>query len=329
MNNESFKLKEIYSDIINGYSSFLKDGEIVFVKHFTLQDLSKVDVYQDLFLQEALGKGLKTDLTREKELIKKKLWGDREKIDSIQQELDVMKENLEKDVYRGIQIKLVREEITKKEAEISELMTARKALVGMTAEDYLKNKIDQYYIICSLFKDSEFKNQIFNWDSFNTLSEEDLGKINSLYNKKISNFFTSNFRKIALFPSFSNLYYLCDNNPLILFGKSLVNLTFYQIELFSYGKYYKTMLDNISLPPPNDVRADPDLLEEWYESAIAAQEVMSKNNNKAGVGVAGKPGQLMNKGLKSNANLGAVAKSKGGVMDMADVMRSHGIPVAK
>ena len=54
--------------------------------------------------------------------------------------------------------------------------------------------------------------------------------------------------------------------------KPLFKLTFYQIELFGYGRYYKSMIENSDNKPPDEIAQNPEKMVEWFESSKSARK---------------------------------------------------------
>ena len=153
------------------------------------------------------------------------------------------------------------------------------------------------------------------------------------YNKNTKKFGSSNLKKISLSGFFTNLFYLCENNAYTFFGKPLVELTFYQVELFGYGRYYKSLMENSEAQVPDDVKEDPEKLVEWFESTKNAREVLdkSKGSEKEGSAtslVGATKQDLKRLGLDNpneTINLAKKAAEKGGTLSMEDMMKIHGV----
>ena len=155
----------------------------------------------------------------------------------------------------------------------------------------------------------------------------------NFYNKSTDKFLSDNLKKISLSGFFTNLFYLCEDNAHVFFGKPLVELTFYQIELFGYGRYYKNLLQNAENPVPEGIKGDPDKIVEWFDSAKSAKETLEKSKN-AGVDgsatslVGATKQDLERLGLDNpseTVNLAKKAAEKGGRLTMEDMMKLHGV----
>ena len=88
-------------------------------------------------------------------------------------------------------------------------------------------------------------------------------------------------KRVALSGFFLNNFYLCKDNPFIFYGKPVVELTYHQGDLFSYGRYFKHVLSEMKHQPPPDVMEDPDKLIEQYD-VQQNQEKMNEGKDTSG-----------------------------------------------
>ena len=134
-------------------------------------------------------------------------------------------------------------------------------------------------------------------------------------------------------PFFCNYYYLCDDNPHIFYGKPVVDLTFYQAEMFAFGRYFKNLAQDAKVQPPDEIRNDPDKLIEFYEAKKNADAVMDKANERAGdkggatslVGATKEDLEALGyqQGQGTTVSLTDVANKKGGSLSMEDFIQLH------
>ena len=110
-------------------------------------------------------------------------------------------------------------------------------------------------------------------------------------------------------------------------------MTFYQIEVFGYGRYYKSLIENSENKPPDEISGNPEKMVEWFESSKSAKEALDKSK------VAGQDGaaqslvgatkqDLKRLGLddpNETINLAKKAAEKGGRLNMEDMMKLHGV----
>jgi hypothetical protein len=81
-------------------------------------------------------------------------------------------------------------------------------------------------------------------------------------------FFTEGWIKmIATMPSFLNSFFLCDDDPSIFYGKPVIDLTIYQTDLFSKGKYFKSILSESAADGPSEADYEKGMqgVVNWYD----------------------------------------------------------------
>lgn len=322
---DNFEIKEILSDIIRGYSISLLDGNIIFIKHFGIKDYSKLNSTQTLLFKEAVNKNLPTKKNKLAYLIKEKIWTEEAKLKENIALVNNLKENLAKNIYNLKQIEIVKQDIKNLNNEINKLELEKNHHLGYTAEVYVSKKIDEYYIVNSLFTDDNLTNQIFTYETFRELENEELNNIINIYNDTITKFNATSIEKCSLVNNFAYLFYLCEDNPFTLFGKPLIDLTSYQIELFNYSKFFKRIIANTGQQLPEDIAGDPEKIKEWASATVKTQTLLEENQDKDGIGTFNMTPEDIKK-LKSEGmvSLADEAKKKGGNLTMEQIMALHG-----
>ena len=331
-------LKIIFSEIIKGYSKKNIEGiGTLFFKHINNQDSADIDIYNQQFSEKAKSMGLPTEKEQEEYLIKEGLWeaSKNKRIIEIKNFINSLKVTKSK-LFLKAQIDQINKEIDKSDAELKALQYERKELIGYTVEDYTAKKINEYYMYISLFKDDKLSEKFFKEEDYEELENKEIVKLIKTYNEVNEKFNDKNLKKISLASYFSNVFYLSNDNPFIFYGKPLVELSFYQIELFSYGKYFKSIFSNAKTKPPEYLMNDPEGLIEWFESSRNVDEVLNKNtkvsqkDNVATSIVGATKEDLKRLGLKddnnsNNIDLAKEAAKKGGKLDMQDLIKLHGL----
>lgn len=263
MNNDNLKL--IYSSIIRGASSFLLDKNLYYIKHLSALDSSDIDIKKQEYFELARSRGYITYSEKYNELISKNLW-------------TVEKENLLKEykdflgnLHHSKKLatlqkdkKLYDVDINNYQGKILELEIEKGKLIGKTAESFADRRANEYYIFVSLYKDDKLSRRFYDMEQFRDLDQEELDKLVKIYNEKMGDFNEGNLKKISLLPGFFNLFCLTGDNIYQLFGKPFIELTYYQIELISWAKQFKNILQNAKNPPPNHLFNEPDKLLSWF-----------------------------------------------------------------
>ncbi len=325
------KLKKIYIEILNG-ASFIKDplmGDL-YVKHLDSFDTEEIDEKREEYKEKALSKGLPGREKREEEIIKEGDWTE---------EKNVKMRDLE-DYVRGMQRTkeklILQSEIKRFDTQIKDasdkhgvLSNEKESLMGYTAEEYSNKKVNDFYIFFTLFKDKEFKQRRLTQEELDEVSDDDLWRITRMYGACLKKFNENNLKRIALSPFFLNAYSLCEDNPFTFFGKSIVNLTYHQTDLFSFGRYFKHILSEMKHQPTPEQLDDPDSLMGGHTIAKNSEKAFSKSKEGGATSIVGATKEDLKALGVSEAkgdviDLGKEAAKKGGTLSMQDLIKMHG-----
>lgn len=264
--------KSIFYEILNGVSSVLHSSfNQIFVKHLSYVELAQFDIKYNLYLDEAKKQGILTFKEKEKEIIKDGLWKENDEIDleinqKIIQDLSI---NYSKD-YLYSRRKRIKQEIESFQNKISSLKLKKAFFIGQVAEDFANNKTLYYRIVNSFFKDKNCSDLLIKNDDI----EDEYEELQKLYYKIQDKLSQDNIKKISLFPFFLNIYSLCQDNVYSFYGRPIIELSNYQVDLASYGRYFKHILSERQ-DIPKDVLNDPNQIMEWLD--------INENAKKAGI----------------------------------------------
>lgn len=328
------ELRLVYGEIIRGSSYFYssKYGEVI-VKHLTQHDTELLDVKKLKYKRKAEEKGLPTEDQRVEDLIAEKLWSDKNEKDikSSQDFISKMEDTKKKMALKSERAR-VQESIDEEIDKLQKTLIEKNELVGLTSESYSNKKVNDYYVYLSLYKDRDFKEPLFSEEEFDEVSESDLEDIVTHFNKSTKRFEPSSIKRIALSSFFLNNFYLCKDNPFIYFGKPVIDLTYHQADLFSFGRYYKQIMQDMKNPITNEMMDDPDKLTDQYEIEQNKEDVLKENgkSGEASTIVGATKEDLDALGVSATENIGETVDlndelaKKGGVMSMEDIMKLHG-----
>jgi hypothetical protein len=332
---EKNKLKLSFIDILKGYSlSYYKNNKLYF-KHNTSFDSGDIDQLKQEFIEIAQKKGLPTEDQKEDYIILEDLWSkDKNKeIKDLKFDISNLKQTKSK-LFKNEDINEFNKQIDVKKLQLINLISERKELLGFTAEDYANKKINEYYMFNSLFKDKNLKDKFFSEQEFDELENEDISKILQIYNDINKNFTENNLKKIALSSYYLSLFNICDESAYNLYGKPIIYLTFYQMEVFGYARYFKNALEQAKHRPTDELYESPEKLIEWLESSRNAEELLNKTEegHKGTEGaiatsiIGAKKEDLAKIGKDENSiSLHKEAQKKGGVLSMDDLIKMHGV----
>jgi hypothetical protein len=278
---------KVFTDIINGYSTTEINGKKVFVKHFNVVDDTIVEYYKDLKYQEGLERGLKREEDQIKFLLEKGLWTEDNETELIQFQyyLDRLKDDL-KVAWLPSQVKSKKEDITNAEIQYYQKLEVKESLIGLSADRYANKQSNNFYIFNSLYKDINFSEKLYQEEDFESLDPEEINFLIHKFNRAIDDLNSDNIKKTACSNIFQNIYALAENNHSFL-GKPVCYFTYYQTSLISYGGYYKHILQDMQ-NVPDEIRNNPDKLEEQYTTSKNIQKIVNKNQrDNSTVGIMG------------------------------------------
>ena len=330
---EDAGLKVVFSEVLKGFTLVeSKNYGKIQVKHFTNFDSAELDIKNKLFYDKAINQGLPSRNDRIEYLLKENIWPE-EKNKEILQVKSMLSglRNSRSKVFLQAHIDNINTQIGENQKKLADLEFEKEELIGFCAENYASRRINEHYMYNAVLNDKGEK--LFGAEEFEELEENSLVELIGLYNRSTKKFDSNNLKKISLSPFFTNLFYLCENNAHVFFGKPLVNLTFYQIELFGYARYYKSLIDNSETQVPDDVKEDPEKMVEWFDSTKSARETLEKSKNAGQDGsatslVGASKQDLKRLGLDNpneTINLAKKAAEKGGKLNMEDMMKLHGM----
>lgn len=330
------KIRLLFVDILKGYTEAYYKNTKVYFKHNTSFDSGDIDSKRQDFIRKARNNGLPTESEKEKYLISENLWSKEKdnEIERIRSYILNLKTTKSK-LFRNEEIEYINKQINEEDTKLIQLVTERKDLLGFTVEDYANKKVNEYYMYNSLYRERDLNEKYFSENEFDELENKDISAIIQIYNNVSKDFSEKNLKKIALSSFYLSLYNMCEDNPYYLYGKPIIHLTFYQIEVFSYSRYFRNALSDSKHKPSDELYNDPEKLIEWLESSKNAEEMLNKGPKKENSKSEGAIGTSIIGAKKEDlAKIGAEEKGislhnealkKGGVLSMEDLMKLHGV----
>jgi hypothetical protein len=281
--------------------------------------------------EKAIKAGIPTKEEQEEYLKKEELWSNSKNMDISEAKnyLSQLRSTKSKTILKSKREELEKE-IDEYEKRLEGLLSELESLMGFTAEKYAAKKVNSYYIQNVLYKDENLTQLRISDEEFNELDDRRVSELVIQYNDQTSLFRPENFKKIAISPFMSNAFYMVDNDPFKFYGKPVIDLTFFQIEIFTHAVYYKHVMQESKIPPPKDIMNDPEELHEWFESTKNAEPMLDKlaENQGGGVSIVGATADDMSRlGLKEapgTKSLSKEAAKRGGTLDMEDFLKIHG-----
>ena len=269
-------LYSIYGDIIVGFSVLNLEDEVFYSKHLTVFDLIALEEINEDVEKEGASKGFISEEEKLKNLDKTNDWKKEE--EEIHQrekkEIENLSKSLEK-IFIQSQRKGLEKELAEKTKKYEKREQERASLVGQTLDHFKEKRENEESIRISLYKDKQLTTPAFSRKEYSEIDDDFFLEIINKYNKEIQRFSEGNIKKIAVSGFFLNSFFLSDNNCFSFFGKRVIDLTFFQQNLFSKGILYKSILSQ-DKNPPESFYEDIDKLVGWFDSMIGAGESSSK-----------------------------------------------------
>jgi hypothetical protein len=329
-------LKNALNSVLAGYSVIPFEADKIFIKHFGVMDSVETEFQYDTMYELAREKGVNTEEEKLAFLAENELWttAEEDKLKKLSSETEFLRKR-KANSYIPSQSEDIEKQIKENEKGLSKLLSNKIRLLGTTAESLAAKRSEDFYIYHSLFKDNKLSVKLFDED-FEEVDAEFLEGAKLSYYHGLSPILHKNIKKIALSREFMDLMNLAQD-PYQILGKPYCQYTYFQIDLISFGRFYKHILSQETKPPAN-LLEDPDKLEQWFEMSQNAQKIMQKTG-KEGVGdsasvMFGATTDDLNKVLGNDPNIKNLdteikkaAGEKGGMLNKEDMMKLHGFKV--
>lgn len=326
---ETVKRRKIFRDVVRGYSSTILEEDFVYVKHLTPHDQVELEEIEERYFNIALRKGVPTEEEMLLFLKEEEQWSedDDKFIEDKKYFLDTLKTAKSKMV--------IKRQIDQQEKTIQEetLLLARKeaekiSLLGNTCEKYAKDRLNDFYMIKSFFKDKNLSEPLFSEDKFDEMENQDIKKVVFRYNELFEGFSEESIQYTIL-EDFFNPYLSFAEDSMQFYGKPFCELTYNQIRLIVYTRVFKNIFDTNENIPDN-IRKDPAKLLEFGSSSKEERDKTKQklSQGSAGTLVGAKEEDYEYLGIerpKGGVSLHEEAKKKGGTLNMEDLMKLHGV----
>jgi len=324
------KYKKAFRDIKNGFSEIKVLENLFYLKHLSLEDQVDIDQIYDHYFDEAKNRGVPTNDETLNRLIEEKQWSTKQE-SLIKQEEDFI-DNLnkqKKSLYLKSEIQRVNADIELGQKRLYDLKNTKASFFNRTAESYAEERVNDFYILKCLYKDKKLSQQAFEEDQFDNIDSETLTSIIKQYSEVYKNINDNTIQYLVL-QDFFNLYMPFAENPTEFFGKSVCELTYNQVKLLIYARFFKNVFQQND-KMPQDIKNDPDKIIDYVNANENAKKVIENKNNKenqASSIIGATSEDLEYVGLKAKGqktlSLADEAKKKGGSLSMEDMMKIFG-----
>lgn len=254
--------RDAYRDILQGFTHVEDKG--FYIKHFKEIDLGFIENIFKRCSKFAESEGLLRKKEKLKFLKESGYWSEEEENIFISNSLAV-KDGYEfmKKIKDPEQKKKFKTDTLKEiESKLEKIQKERHQLLEPTVESYCEKEINEHYVYHALYKDETLKSPFFTKEDFDDFSFIELADIIKTYNHEVSKFNEENIRAVSVNYFFLNTFFMCDDDPVKFYGKNVLDLTLYQLNLFSRGKFCKSILVEGREPPDQ-------YFEESYENGLS------------------------------------------------------------
>lgn len=271
-------LRRAFADICNGYSKTYWQNKPVYIKHLTHRDHLDIDDKQLAHENEAKKAGLPTETEKIESLKKNGLWTDAKDKAIRDQQIFISRfEEARKKAVLPSVVKQYDGQINTEKDKLNKLLSEKEDLIGLTAEKHAQKLTNDYYIIKNLYVDSAMSSPLFNFETFDDISDSEISFLISLYNEAIEPCSERNIKLLSIQDFFQSYFFLCAEDLHSFYGRPIVNLTFYQIKLGNFARHFKNIFENHDISKlPEDARKDPDRIEQYINAAKEGNNLLDK-----------------------------------------------------
>jgi hypothetical protein len=326
MDNDK-EYKSIFRDVCHGYSFVKSSVGNFFVKHINYEDQILLDDLRKDYFDEAKKRGLPTTEEALANLKEENLWTSSQETDLNQEESFLLKlENNKKNLYLKSEIDSINKQIEFSKNKINDLKNQRNSLLGNTCENHADQKVTEEFLRFTFYKDKNLKTLSFEAEEFDELETLVIAELVIAYNKSLRSFSDDSLQKLVLQDFFSYYMPFCED-PIHFYGQPVIKLTYNQLRLILYSRYFKNILTNND-KIPDEYRKDPEKIIDYVNANEKAKKMMENKDNAATsiVGATKEDYEYLNL-TKNNAkqiSLSEAAKKKGGSLNMKDLMNLMG-----
>lgn len=258
------ELKILYKEIIDGFTSFEDKG--IYVKHLTDLDSTEITQKKQQFYN-SYHKNLPSEEEKLQQLFDSEQWTkqNEEEILSYRYIITDNEKNLKNIIpqQHGPILKIIE---ANREA-LRKLLIERRGLIGRTANEFAERDTFYYMVYLCMFRDKNFVSPVFkSFKEFDDLEDEEIQPYADLLDKTLSRYTEENIKKISVLPLFLNTFSYSKDAIHTFLGKPIIQITPYQMSLFSLGARNINILSQSDGEPPtllDDVKVQD--IVNWYD----------------------------------------------------------------
>jgi len=282
----SKECRSAYREILQGYTHCEEEG--FYIKHFKEADLGFIDDIYKKCSDRLKGMGVPSQREKLNFLDEEQYWTKEEEEGFITATLALRDayEFAEKMPDSGQKENFEKTLLPEAIENLRKITKERGELVEPTIETICDKRLNEFYVYNAVYKDEAFEEHFYTIEEFEELSYFELGEMVQKYNLITSRFTETNLKRIATNYFFLNSFFMSEDDPVKFYGKNVLDLTMYQLNIFSRGKFYKSILVEGNDPPDQyfEESYEDGLTEivKWYESQHAQIQMKRDAQNRRG-----------------------------------------------
>lgn len=327
----------IFSDISQGYSELIIDGQEYFFKHPNQTENFAIYDRYSIILEFARTKGIETEEEAIVTAIKGGWWDNNKElhISSLRNLIASLKQTKERLLYPS-QKEDIEKQIVRNEKILISYLKDRRDAIGYTAEQYAGDRFQDETIIKLTYKNRELTHRLFqNENDYYYLSDDLVDKIRKGFQSHSQLLNLESVKRVSACGFFQNLLFITDANPIYLWGRSAIDCSKYQVDVLVYGKIIKNLIKyriESGEPLSDEIINSPEKLVEISESrdaGVQKQEPQSSmsSDSKVTTFVGATKEDLKKMGVQvqkiGGKSLLDIVKEKGGKLDKADYLSAR------
>lgn len=268
---------QMFSDIRLGKTKASMSDNIFYFKHIGIDETSEIEDFYESIYAKAIESGR---LTRKQILDKCKKDGswsssDQDSLDNLTRDIKAFSAKRNLGSSSKEELWSLNDEIKEMTKLINNLEHKKIRLTSDSAESYADDRALEKRLQLSLFSDEALSKHMF--------SEEDLENIDDLYYNSILNLYVDFLASFSIeklknlsVRRFVQTLFSVTQDEFKIFNIPIIDLSMNQLHLLRFGKYYRTLLDEIREIEDDDI-VNPERIEEVFlESKVPKKEKSKK-----------------------------------------------------
>ena len=270
-------LRKVFLDIARGFSTAPYNGCTVFIKHFGVFDQEELDECYNARVTKLTSQGIISEEKKLKDLDAEGKWtsaSEKKLRDQSSYTTNLIK--TKEALVIPSQIDQMKVKIEESKEKTLKMQSEKDGLLADTAEAFASRHLNDISIYNSFYADKTFSQPFFSEEEFDELERKEIYNLVRLYNNKFEDISLENIKHLALSGLFMNYFNLKEDSPNDIFERAPLSLSFYQLNLITYAKIFKSIFKNIP-DIPEDIRDDPNELLEFADSGAKTKDKIEKN----------------------------------------------------